>query len=214
MRKFLKLFVILIVSLMVMVACSNGDTTTEDSGNSDNDSTSETSSTENDDADEDSDQEDVEKDNSDSSNSDTDDGVPVLALGETGVIEDNLGTYEITPTSFKLVEELSDGDHVETTMNGKLIVVDISIKNIGEESLELEDVAKADLYVDGAGVSSFDDYPNIEKFEGKIAQGESESGQIVFDLFVADYYELAFGANMPTYISNEVRWALHAEDAE
>ena len=215
MKKTLKLFIILMISLLVMVACSNGDTTTEDSGKSDYDSTSETDQTENNDVNESSDQEDVENDNADSANSQTDE-VPVLALGETGVIEDTLGTYEVTATGFSFETEMSEDDPYQTPYNGTFVVIDVMIKNIGETILDSEDITNTSLYrEDTGGMRNSPSFSSIENFIGnEIKPGEILSGQLLFDLGKEDYYELAFGANMPEHISNEVRWALHAEDAE
>ena len=72
----------------------------------------------------------------------------------------------------------------------------------------------SEVLQDGAGIAGFDDYPTLESFIGEIAPGESAAGQIAFDFFIEDYYELAFGYGMLSSVSNEIRWALHAEDAE
>ena len=215
MRKYLKLFVILIVSLLMMVACGDDDTSTGNNGNEQDKSTNGADQTETDDIDENPGEADVETDDSDSSDIENDGDVPVLSIGETGVIEDTLGTYEITPTSFSFENELTDDEEVRIPSNGRYIVVDITFKNIGEETLELDQIISGRMYnLEEAGLAGFDTYPGLEEFEGEIATGESTSGQLAFDFFVEDYYELAFGANMPEHISNEVRWALHAEDAE
>ena len=213
MRKFLKLFVILIVSLMVMVACGNDDTSTKNNGNENIDSTSETDQTENNDADVD--QEDVENDSSDPSNSETDDEIPVLALGETGVIEDTLGIYEVTPRSLKITESLGEGDEVVIAGNGRFVVVEIEIKNIGTEALDLQQITQADLFTEtGSASAGFSDYPGLIEFVGEINSNESFVGELAFDNSERDYYELAFGAHMPSHISNEIRWVINPEDAE
>ena len=214
MRKYLKLFVILIVSLLMMVACGDDDTSTGNNGNEQGESTNGTDQTETDDIDEDTDEADVEIDDSDSSDIENDGDVPVLSIGETGVMETILGTYEVTVNSFWFADELSDGDDVSTPGNGIFIVADITMKNIGEETLGLESIAQTRLLQDGAGIAGFDDYPTLESFIGEIAPGESAAGQIAFDFFIEDYYELAFGYGMLSDVSNEIRWALHAEDAE
>ena len=215
MKKTLKLFIFLMISLLVMVACGNDDTSTKNNENENNKSTSETDQTENNDADEGADQEDVENDNADSANSETDDEVPVLALGETGVIEDTLGTYEITPNSFVFAEELRDGEEVSTPSNDIFVVIDLEIKNIGSETLDLEDITQTDLFTEtGSAKPGSSNYPGLIEFTGEIKPGEKFRGQLAYDTPKRDYYELAFGFGMPSYISNEIRWVINPEDAE
>ena len=215
MRKILKLFVILIVSLMLMVACGNDDTSTKNNANENIDSTSETDQTENNDADEGSDQEDVKNDSSDSANSEADDEVPFLALGETGVIEDTLGTYEVTPKSFWITDSLGEGEDKIIASKGRFIVVEIEIKNIGTEVLDLKQITQADLFTEtGSASPGYSNYPGLIEFVGEIKSNESFVGELGFNSSERDYYELAFGAHMPSYISNEIRWVINPEDAE
>ena len=213
MRKYLKLFVILIVSLLVMVACGNNDTSIENDGNENEDSTSQTENEE--DVDMDSKEENVGSD-SDESEIAGDEEVPVLQFGETGVIEDTLGTYEVTPISFRFTDSLGDGSEERVARNDILVVVEIDIKNIGSETLDLESITQADIYSNtGAGGTGFSTtYPEITQFKGEIKPGENFQGHIVFDVLEREYYEIAFGANMPSYISNEIRWVLPMEDVE
>ena len=213
MRKTLRVFVILVISLVVMVACNNDDTATEDNGDSINESTGEIDQTETDDIYEDSDE--ATDENLDSPEIDGEGEVPILELGETGVIEDTLGTYEVTVTGFSLETEMSEDDPYKVTKNGYFIIVDVSIKNIGEDILEATSITKTDLFnATGAGVTNFTSFNSINNFEGEVSPNDTVEGQLLFDLSEEDYYELAFGFGMPSHISNEVRWALHAEDAE
>src|SRR5699024_11189767 len=66
----------------------------------------------------------------------------VLQLGETGIMKDTTGEYEVTPTSFVETKEFEG----EKPSNDDLtfIVVDINIKNIGESVLKGEELRKVD----------------------------------------------------------------------
>ena len=214
MRKTLKFFMILVVSLLVMVACNNADSTTEDNGESKNESTEEIDQTN--DEEENLEEENEETKDSDSQEVNGGEEVPVLELGEMGVIKDTLGIYEVTPKSVRYTDSLGEDNDIEEAVNGRFVVVEIDIKNIGSETLDLEDITKADLYSNtGTGGTGFSNYPEIIQFEGEINPEESFIGHIVFDVSErGEDYEIAFGANMPAHISNEIRWVLPMEDAE
>ena len=215
MKRNLKLFVVLVMSLLVMVACNNGDTTSEDNGDSMNESSSETDQTENDDIVEDSNVELGEKEGTDLSGDESEDDIEYLTFGETGIIEDTLGTYEVTPKSFRFTDSLGEASEKETPYNDIFVVVEIDIKNIGSEILNLEDITKAELFSDTrAGGTGFSNYPEIIQFIGEIKPAENFVGHIVFDVSERDYYEMSFGFGMPSHISNEIRWVLPMEDVE
>src|SRR5690625_4401517 len=75
---------------------------------------------------------DVEENDQDNANSD------VMKLGDTGFIDDGINQYEITPTS---VEMFTERDGIIPNNDDEVFVlIDYTVKNIGEEGFEEEDI--------------------------------------------------------------------------
>lgn len=203
MKKMFKLLMLSLVALLVIVACNN-DTPEEDDV-ADNGVEAPDDDGTNDDENA-SDEEDVADEDSDLSGD-------LLSLGEIGLLETALGDYEVTPTSIRLLEEVG----VEQPYNDTFIVMDLTITNVGDEAIVSQDIITARLgsaIGDRGSVSNFDDFEEIDNFEGEIAPGETMTGEIIFDFVLDDSYELSFGAVYLDSLSNEVRWVFDTDEAE
>ena len=220
MKKISKLFIILVSAMVVLAACNDDADQTEETDNTNN----QPEQTENNEPSDNTENEDTTEPSDDTTEEPATDEEPaatndneasasdggILSLGETGTMDDTLGTYEVTPTAVEFVES-ADG---ESPYNGIFVVVDITIKNTGDAELASEDIAKADLFnSDDIRMESLNYYSFAENFEGPIAPGEEMSGQLVFDHNQTDTYQLIFGYGLET-VSNEVKWEFSKDEAK
>src|SRR5699024_8137684 len=113
-----------------------------------------------------------------------------LSLGETGKVESTLGDYEVTFTSFEVLDELGGKEPYDEEF--VLVLVDALVEVTGEEPLESGDLYSAKLFNDdgdNAGSTSYYD-DSIDKIEGTLEPGASKEGQFIFSLPEGDSYEL------------------------
>src|SRR5690625_2983185 len=136
----------------------------------------------------------------------------ILQLGETGTIKDTTGEYEVTPTSFQVVKEW-EGE-VPNNDDLTFLVVDVTIKNIGESVLNGEELRKVDAI--GGKDLTFSNNQLIDKInelEGELQPGEKMVGQLAFALVPTDTYQLVFGLHLGS-VSNQITWELPADQAK
>ncbi|MCL7748015.1 DUF4352 domain-containing protein [Halalkalibacter alkaliphilus] len=126
----------------------------------------------------------------------------ILNLGETGVQEGTAGSIEITAHSTQILESYEEF----TPSNGVFVIVDISVKNNGETEINGGDITRASLFDDQETMFNSTVYDEfVEHIYGEINPGETVSGQIIFNHFPSEYYELVFGYGLSTTV-NELRW--------
>ncbi|WP_042148758.1 hypothetical protein [Paucisalibacillus sp. EB02] len=138
-----------------------------------------------------------------------------LEIGDTGTIETTLGTYEMTLNSAKLLGAEFDG---EETLLDELILLEITIKNLSENEINIEEIMESmGVSSDLDGSNSYDgaeDFDSIEKFVGILGAGEEKSGQFITDVYTAEeYYFKKDTGNITGGSSNQVIWTIKADDA-
>lgn len=134
----------------------------------------------------------------------------VLSLGETGTMTTVLGEYEVTAHSVEIHEKFGDAK----LNRDMFVIIDISIKNIGEDTLNGSDITKAVIFDDrGLRANALIHHDFVELITGDIEPGETESGQLLFDSNSSDSFELLFGYGR-RLTSNEVRWSFTADDTK
>src|SRR5690625_3345237 len=145
-------------------------------------------------------------------NQDVSDDEVVLSLGESGVIEDTLGEYEITVESFEVFESYEDIFPINEDYI--FLVIDLTVKNIGDTVLDADDILKPTIFDDNE-FSSFRglDHEFIDPIEGEIQPEEKVSGQILFELQESDYYNLIFGDTLEM-VGNKVTWYFERSEAK
>ena len=211
MAKVLKLLIIGL-TLLIIVGCNNNEPEGLNDSNASEDVT--TGEDESDFEDEGEDEESSDASEDESTSEGSEDDYDLLSLGETGLMETAIGDFEVTVTRFSFVDQAEESDPYQHPDNGIFVLVDVDLKNVGEEELLSSDIARARLYNNtGAGIAGSTNFPSIEQFPENIEPGETVSGQIIIDHFTEDYYELSFGGNHLESLTNEIRWTLNAEDA-
>lgn len=122
----------------------------------------------------------------------------VMNLGETGFVDDEIGQYEITPKSIEIFKE-RDGI---TPYNDDevFVLIDYTVKNVGEEALEVEHVPGIRLLLENKQGNRVDEkrsygFDFIEETTEVIEPGESSDGQMFFDPPESSEYILHFGSS-------------------
>lgn len=112
-------------------------------------------------------------------NSENNDEEELLSLGDTGVHETTIGDYEVTPTAIEMVDSI-DGEKPSRDDND-FIIIDVTIKNIGDTVLEGKEVAKVDMNDDLTTRNTKKDFDEINHLDGEIEPDEEVEGQLVFN---------------------------------
>lgn len=173
------------------------------------------------------DNEESKKDNSQEENTnnqdenDSDSSNEILGLGDTGTLETVIGDYEVIPESFEIVKDI---DGITPTEEGDVfVIVDITVKNIGDTTLNPEEVTtdtavlldkeeyKYDLLTSVSMDGPYDEYINIISEE--IQPDEVVDGQLLYALPPTNQYSLVYGWGLDT-TSNEVTWRFDADEAK
>jgi len=138
-----------------------------------------------------------------------------LTIKETGTFQSTLGTYEVTLESAQIVGEELDG---KASLYEELIVLDLTFKNIGDETLLAEEIT-ADMQItddlDTSGAyNGAEEFDSIEVFQGEIQPGEEKAAQFIGDIYTADeYFFRKAEGNVATGTSNQVIWTIPDEEA-
>ncbi len=123
----------------------------------------------------------------------------VMKLGETGLVEDEIGRYEITPKSFEIFRER---DGISAYNDDELFVlIDYTVKNLSEEAFEEEDILGIRLLLknsqgDEVTEITYYDYDFVDKITETIEPGKSYDSQLLFEISEseASEYSLHFGS--------------------
>ena len=205
MKKTLSLVSLCLIIILAIVGCTNNTPADEDIDNP-----IEENLDDNEGENEDSSPDDNEEDNSVSESPSA--SGDLLSLGETGVMETAIGNFEVTPTSVRFLSEVGG----EKPFSEVFVVIDLTIKNVDTDTIISEDIISARLHSldDSGSTTNFDDFEEINNFEGEIEPGKTMSGEAIFDFRKLEGYQLSFGAAYLDSLSNEVRWEFDAEEAE
>ncbi|WP_413377891.1 hypothetical protein [Alkalihalobacillus sp. 1P02AB] len=139
-----------------------------------------------------------------------------LGIGDTAQISSNQGAYEITIHSVKREEEV-DG---ETSMFDYIIVVDLTVKNIGDEVLDAYNpigVLDQTARLEGSGSGDFSkDFPSIDAISGDLEPGEEIKGQALFATKQngEQFIRIKPGLIAADGVYNEVVWTFTEEEME
>ena len=229
MKKLLLIILTGILATSLLVACSNdGETQNDENDNTEIDKAEITESQNTEDAEED-DASDVEtEDNIEDSSgglssSESDGGIfevteepqMELRLGDTGLVQTSIGTYELTLESAEIIGTELDG---EEALLDELILLEMTFKNIDDKPLKAEDLMmNLGITTNLEHSNEFNSaayFESIEFFEGEIAPGEERAAQFISDTRTADEYY--FRPNQGTVSAgthNDFLWTITDEEA-
>lgn len=159
--KRLGFLIILLVAILTIVGCNSDNGETVDENNVNNEDNSEESN--------------------DAGQTNSEDGY--MKIGETGHVKNELGEFEVTPTGVEIFKE-RDGF---TPMNDDevFVLIDYTVKNIGENSLEEDDVLAHGIHLENsqenrAFEDRFYEYDFVDGITEDIEPGETTEGQMIF----------------------------------
>ncbi|WP_164215658.1 hypothetical protein [Virgibacillus sp. YIM 98842] len=138
-----------------------------------------------------------------------------LRVGDTGLVETSIGTYELTVESAEILGAELGGQ--ETPLE-EIILLELTFENIGDDIIIAEDIMSmleiSPLY-DGSGYSNAAEvYDGIEEFTGEIQPGEERKTQFIADMMVGDeYYFRQLPGRVAAGVSNQVIWTISDEEA-
>lgn len=152
--------------------------------------------------------------NSDESRGDTEDQED-LSIGDTGRFDTELTTYEITLDRVELLDEL-DG---LTPNRETFILLDITVKNTGEDTQDVQDLIYGLEVTGDLEMTGYQNYAaefeSVEEMTGELASGEEMTGQIITEIYDADPYYFRLRPGMAASgTSNQVTWVIPVEETE
>ena len=214
-RKYL-LVVIVSLVLSLLVACSNNSSTNVDEdGNTETDVTNENGTQQNL---EDETEDDDSKENPSSNNGIfevTEEPQIDLRIGDTGLVQTSLGTFELTLNSAEVIGTELDG---ESTQLDELILLELTFKNTDDQPLVAEDLMvnlgiTSDL--EGPNMENFGEFfDSIENFEGEIAPGEEKKAQFISDVYTSgEYYFRPNPGVVASGVHNDLIWTITDDEA-
>lgn len=180
--KQVRLFVFVLIAMIIVVGCSNDKDGNNNTDGNENNNTNNHQQVENNDQNE---------EDQTSANS------GVMKLGETGLVDDEIGRYEITPKS---VEIFKERDGITPYNDDEVFVlIDYTVKNIGEEAFEEDDILGIRLLLENEQGNRVDEkryyeFDFVSKITETIEPGESYDGQMLFDPPESSEYTLHFGS--------------------
>ncbi len=139
-----------------------------------------------------------------------------LGIGDTGQVATTIGEYEVTLNSIEIHEEI-DG---EVSMFDSLIVAELTLKNIGTNTIDAEESVEAlDLTnnLDASGSGDYaSHYESIEGFEGEVEPGEEVTAYAVYHAYEGDkqYLRIRSGLLSSGAVDNNVIWTFDESEAE
>lgn len=139
-----------------------------------------------------------------------------LEIGDTGVFDTTLGTYEISLDTAELKGKEFEG--VQSTRDD-IILLDLTVRNTGDETLIIDEIIESmEIADDLDGAGSGDNgigFDTIEALEGAIEPGEEMTGNFLTTVNESDtYYFRKNPGNVEAGTSNQVIWTIKKEDIE
>lgn len=208
MKLYIKLSLLLTLSLFIVIGCSDQENEEsqayEHQENEENQSDEEENDSEETSASQEKEESVGEDGNVNDSNGNTDphiDHQEGLGMGETGIVVDNSeNRYEVTLNSIEYEDIVGGTEAIGDTH----AIVNITVKNIGEDSFDARDIYEPSFGVPGdEGLQAtlnplFIDDPEMvdhDLLEGEVAPGESVSGVHIYDIEKGDEYRFIIGGS-------------------
>ena len=134
-----------------------------------------------------------------------------LGLGDTALIESVLGDFEVTIESFEIHETLNGekseyDDHV-------FMIVDFTVNNVGDEILKGDEISRPTLFTEeGDRSSNLRSEESINHLKEELQAGEEDSGQMIFQTYDSNNFEINFGYGM-TLKTDDVIWKISRNES-
>ena len=208
-KKYISLLAILFSLSMMLVACSDDDENDGENSEAANEETQE----DNDENQEEDEEESDDLHEVDKGASDGDWGEDQLGLGigDTATKSSNMVMAEITLDSVEKEED-------DEAYYGHYTILHMTVKNIGDEAAEFEDIFDTTELSDGGIDESAEggeiwEPETIDELPGEVAPGEEVSGALIFDVDEADDYMVYMDFGLES-VSNKTTFEFDDEEIE
>lgn len=134
-----------------------------------------------------------------------------LSIGDTATLSTNFAMTEITLDSVEKVKS-DDAD------DGEYTVLHMTVKNIGDEAAEFEDIFEAtelsdDIDDDGVEGGYIWEDETIDKSPGEVGVGKEVSGELIYDIEDVESYKLFINFGLSS-TSNKVSYQFDKDEIE
>lgn len=214
MKKYISLIALLFIMSVVLVACGDDDDKKDSDENNSEEATEESqeeeSESQNEDEEESDELHEVDKGAADGDWGDDELG---LGIGDTATKSNNFVMAEITLDSVEKEEDEDDESYY-----GHYTILHMTVKNIGDEAAEFEDIFETTELSDGEIDDNVDggeiwEPETIDESPGEIAPGEEVSGPLIFDVDEADEYKLYMDFGLES-VSNKTTFEFNDDEIE
>ncbi len=139
-----------------------------------------------------------------------------LRIRDTGQVSSNIGEYSLTVNEVAIEEEI-DGQSPQLE---KFFLVDVTLENIGDSSLDVEEIIgnfEISSNLDGSGATNVSNHFDNFALQGdQLEPGESISNELVFDWRGTEEYYIRIieGLISSGGVHNQVIWTFDESEAE
>ncbi|MEH7380979.1 DUF4352 domain-containing protein [Bacillus sp. JJ1533] len=132
-----------------------------------------------------------------------------LTIGETGLFKTNSGEFEVTINSIKL----ESGEDGEKALRGTYVVANATVTSRSSTTVNIEKVLPFKIFVDDVvnwnNVAAGKEFSFGTQISGEIKDGDSVTGEIIFDARESETYKILLGAKTDP---NKLEWSLTPDD--
>ncbi|WP_078553170.1 DUF4352 domain-containing protein [Alkalihalobacterium alkalicellulosilyticum] len=155
--------------------------------------------------------------NNEQASENEEDGIPDqvdLELGDTGILEDTIGSYQITIHSISFAQELEG----KKPSLDYFFSVEVTVENIGSSDLTADEpISVLQVTADLEETGTFDissQFSDITKLRGMLHPGQEKRGTIVFDVEEAEHYFISVRSGFLSSgaVKNQTVWNIQNEN--
>lgn len=135
-----------------------------------------------------------------------------LKIGDTAVVENNFTKFEMTLDGVELTEEAGE----TPSEQGNYVIVDLTVTNLSDEPLTGGDAfssTRLETKENTSGFTWFYIDGVVEAWDSEIAPGDTQSGQLLYDVEKSEEYTLTLGKNLEG-LTNQVTYTFTTDEAK
>lgn len=139
-----------------------------------------------------------------------------LRVGDTGQIADTIGEFEVTLNTVESIDEV-DGEQSPLDI---YILASVTVKNIGESTLDSNNIIDSFEITHNLEGSGYGDYSHrfedVNEIIGNIEPGEEVDGELIFTATDAENLFIRINSGLVTSgaVKNQTIWTFDKSEAE
>lgn len=137
-----------------------------------------------------------------------------MKLGDSGLIHDAVGKFEITPNS---VEVFSERDGISPYNNEVFVLIDFTLENVSDDPIEGDQTLGTRLILENKEERKSDEksdpvngFDFVDRLDVVIEPGESHDAQMIFTIQESEEYVLHYGSGSGSI--EDAEWKFSEED--